>query len=227
MHGQHDIKKFTSDSFPLGNALSKDDYVIITGDFGLFYRDPQTPTDKHWLDWLNNKPWTTLFLRGNHDNPHLLETLPVADKFGGKVGIAAESVFFLRDGEVYTIENKTFFVYGGAMSTDKKWRTAGEDWWADEIPSEETQEYALENLRKHNQKVDYVLTHTAPKRIIVDYIAPHWYVYMERAIDPVAIFLDIVEDTTEFSHWFFGHFHHDEIFEDQFHLLFNDIYELQ
>lgn len=33
--------------------------------------------EKYWLDWLGDRPWTTLFVDGNHECfPHLAE-LPV------------------------------------------------------------------------------------------------------------------------------------------------------
>jgi predicted phosphohydrolase len=229
MHSGHDIGKFTTDNFSLGRVLTKDDYIIIVGDFGLFFQNPQTPSDKYYLDWLNEKPWTTLFLRGNHDNPHMLEALPIAEKFGGKMGIAADSVFFLRDGEIYTIEDKTFFVYGGAMSTDIKYRTKDEDWWAEEIPSIEIQDYALSNLQKHNHQVDCILTHTAPHTVILEHIVPMMPEYLKRAEDPVAIFLSSVMAIVEFDQWFFGHFHTNATFgkNGNFHLLYNNFLEIQ
>jgi predicted phosphohydrolase len=226
MHGEHDIGKFVTKMFPEGTKLTKNDFVIITGDFGLFFLDPQDATDKYWLDWLDEKPWTTLFCRGNHDNPFMLEALPVEEMFGGKVGRAGNSIFFLRDGEIYTIEDKTFFVFGGALSTDRKHRTEGENWWREEIASEQVQEYALENLHRNNLKVDYVITHTAPKRIVIDHILERFPVYHERAIDPAAMFLDDVDNILEFGHWFFGHFHLEETYEDQYHVLYKNIIKL-
>lgn len=226
MHGEHDIKKFTSKAFPEGSNLTKDDFVIITGDFGLFFQDPQDNTDKYWLDWLNEKPWTTLFCRGNHDNPFMLEALPVEDRFGGKVGRAAEHIFFLRDGEVYTINDKKFFVFGGALSTDRNNREEGFDWWREEVASEEIQEYALENLHLHNLQVDYVITHNAPKRIVSKYILDRFPKYYERSIEPTAVFLDHVDNILEFRDWFFGHFHLAETFEKQYHLLYRNIVKL-
>lgn len=226
MHGEHDIKKFATKMFPEGLNLTKNDFVIIAGDFGLFFKDPQTATDKYWLDWLDKKPWTTLFCRGNHDNPFLLEALPVENMFEGKVGRAMNSIFFLRDGEIYTIENKTFFVFGGALSTDRKQRTEGFNWWREEVPSVEIQKCALENIHRHNFHVDFIITHTAPKRIIVDHILDHFPIYNERSIDPVSIFLDDVDKVVVFRHWFFGHFHLEETYENQYHATYSKIVQL-
>lgn len=35
LHGEHDIQKFSVSCFPLQKQLSRKDYVIICGDFGL------------------------------------------------------------------------------------------------------------------------------------------------------------------------------------------------
>ena len=50
------------------------DYVVIAGDFGGLWDGSQK--DQYWLDWLNKKPFTTLFVDGNHENFDLLNTLP-------------------------------------------------------------------------------------------------------------------------------------------------------
>lgn len=58
LHGEHDIQKFSVSCFPLQKQLSRKDYVIICGDFGLVWRD--SSEERHWLKWLEDKPWTTL-----------------------------------------------------------------------------------------------------------------------------------------------------------------------
>ena len=39
LHGEFDIHKLNTTSFPVQSDLTKDDYVIICGDFGLVWRD--------------------------------------------------------------------------------------------------------------------------------------------------------------------------------------------
>ena len=54
--------------FPIEN-----DFVVICGDFGGVW-DPclaefgETPAERYALDWLEEKPFTTLFVPGNHEN---------------------------------------------------------------------------------------------------------------------------------------------------------------
>ena len=64
MHGSDSIKKFNQENFPIGESLTKEDIVIVLGDFGLVWDDSKE--ENHWLDWLDSKEWTTMFIDGNH-----------------------------------------------------------------------------------------------------------------------------------------------------------------
>ena len=49
--------------------MTKEDYVIICGDFGgVWNKEVENKEEKHLLDWLEEKPFTTLFVDGNHEN---------------------------------------------------------------------------------------------------------------------------------------------------------------
>ena len=61
-HGSINISKLNSKNFPEGNNLTKNDYVIICGDFGLVWNN--NGEDHLWRRWLDDKPWTTLFVDG-------------------------------------------------------------------------------------------------------------------------------------------------------------------
>ena len=60
-HGYNDIDKLTSHRWPEGSKLTKDDVLIIAGDFGLMFSPYKDETERYWLDWLDGRPWTTLF----------------------------------------------------------------------------------------------------------------------------------------------------------------------
>ena len=64
-HG--DFGRFKVRHFPGQEAMDRNDYIIICGDFG-FWSD--TPEEEYWLDWLEEKPFTTLFVDGNHEVRH-------------------------------------------------------------------------------------------------------------------------------------------------------------
>ena len=59
------------------------DTLIICGDFGLFWDALPSREEKYWLEWLHKKPWTTLFVDGNHENFNRLETYPKEEKYHG------------------------------------------------------------------------------------------------------------------------------------------------
>lgn len=53
--------------FPEGKSLTKNDYVIIAGDFGCVWDyKGESKEEKFNLDWLENLPFTVLFVDGNH-----------------------------------------------------------------------------------------------------------------------------------------------------------------
>ena len=61
-HGDIDLYKFNSKFFREGKKLTKDDYVIICGDFGGVWDEGEY--DKYIQNWYNERPWTTLFVDG-------------------------------------------------------------------------------------------------------------------------------------------------------------------
>ena len=69
------FQRFGMKYFPEQKEMSREDCVIITGDFGGLWGG--TPAEKYWLDWLEDKPFTTAFLDGNHENFH-------AERIAGK-----------------------------------------------------------------------------------------------------------------------------------------------
>ena len=99
--------------------MTKDDYVIICGDFGgVWNRFEENKYEKHWMDWLEKHPFTTLFCEGNHENFDRLYNYPVEKWNGGNVHKIRPSVIHLMRGQVFQLCGKKFFVFGGAKSHD-------------------------------------------------------------------------------------------------------------
>lgn len=209
-------------------SLSKEDLLIITGDFGLLWWDPQKICWRHYQDMklikkLADAPFTTCFIDGNHENFDLLETYPVEEKWGGKVQ-NIEGVYHLLRGEIYEIEGKRLFTFGGASSTDKERRQAHISWWPQEVCSKAEQNQALQTLEKYSWQVDYAITHTAPKQFQDLYAR---YVIGKHPPCPTAEFLTQIHEKLTYNMWYFGHFHGDELNKTlKAHLLFDSIIEL-
>lgn len=65
IHGEVDISKLNTQNF---SQAKEGDYLIICGDFGLIWDIKPSKNEEYWLKWLSKKPWTTLFVDGNHEN---------------------------------------------------------------------------------------------------------------------------------------------------------------
>ena len=218
------------------------DMVIICGDFGGVWND--SAMQRYWLDWLADKPYTIAFADGNHENFDMLNAYPVDEWNGGKVHFVRPNVIHLMRGQIYNIEGKTFFVMGGAKSHDisdgildpadprfktkraalKKrnayFRVKGVSWWAEELPSADEYAEAERNLTAAGNKVDYIITHSAPS-MVEDVIGRGTYAH-----DKLTDWLEKVRETVEFKGWFFGHYHGETIVEDRMVLLYHSIMPL-
>ena len=113
-HG--DFIRFKKKIFYEQAELTKDDCVMIVGDFGDIWDG--SAEDRHWLGWLEAKPFTTLFVSGNHENFDMLAEFPIEDWHGGRVQRVRPSVIHLMRGQIYDIQGRTFFTMGGASSHD-------------------------------------------------------------------------------------------------------------
>ncbi len=114
-----DFSRLDEEKFPIQNEMTKDDYVIICGDFGgVWTFEEESQREKQMLDWLESRNFTTLFVDGNHENYTRLYNYPAEEWNGGKVHKIRNSVLHLMRGEVFDIDNKKFFIFGGAKSHD-------------------------------------------------------------------------------------------------------------
>lgn len=255
LHGETDLCPTLSTMiFPQQKELTKDDYLIQLGDFGLIWDvNESSPKEKRNTEWLSTKSFTTLVVLGNHECYDRIFTLPEVEMFGGKVWKYTDSIFILQRGKIYTIDGKRYFTIGGAESIDKSMRTEGRSWWKQEIPSHEEFDRGLQALEDCFYDVDYVLTHTMPKRLINEYMnyqrdkyfrqtgSPEgWYdrisdqfvdtKYYDVKKDAVTDYLDLIffEHNLKFKQHFFGHFHDNWISKDGKHqMIYRSVVELK
>lgn len=220
------FRKFNTKIFPEQKEMTKEDYVIICGDFGgVWNKEVENKEEKHLLDWLEEKPFTTLFVDGNHENFDRLYSYPVELWHGGKVHKIRPSVIHLMRGQIYEIDGKSFFTFGGASSHDiesgildpedpdfkekKKWldrewrsyRVNHITWWAQELPSEEEMQEGRANLAAHDNQVDFIVTHccATSTQMLID--------AQKLKPDIETDYLEEIKQTIQFKKWFFGHYH--------------------
>lgn len=102
-----EFSKLNTKNFPVQKELSKDDYILIAGDFGCIWNG--STEEEYWLDWLENKPFTTLFVDGNHENHARLAQFPVEEWHGGKVHHIRSSILHLMRGQIFDIADLKVF----------------------------------------------------------------------------------------------------------------------
>lgn len=216
-----EFHRFSTRQFPAQAELSKDDFVLICGDFGGVWDD--SPAERYWLNWLDGRPFTTLFVDGNHENFDLLAQYPAVPWRGGTIHPIRPSVYHLCRGNVFDLGGRTLFVLGGAASHDApdgilrqgpalrqqkralnrrhaRYRVEHESWWADELPSPAEYQRALASLEAARWKVDLVASHCAPTEL-------HARLRPDLPADPLTDFLSHIRQKLTYGAWFCGHYH--------------------
>lgn len=240
-----DFKKLNTTRFPQQKNLDKGDFVIICGDFGgIWDYQEESKNETWWLNWLDELPFTVLFVDGNHENYDRLEQYPVEEWNGGKVQKIRPSVIRLMRGQVYEIAGKKIFTFGGARSHDisdgilelndpklnEKVKELRErrglfrinhlSWWKEEMPSENEMEEGWINLKKHGNEVDYIITHCGPGQVqtLID----------ERLYeqDELTAYFDSIRLACKYKKWYFGHYHEDKTLSPKEVVLYSCIIEL-
>ena len=222
--------------------MTKDDYIIICGDFGGVWEldtegeqwreqfagnnhNARVKCENMQLDWLESRPFTTLFVDGNHENYDRLNAYPVEEWHGGRVHKVRPSVIHLMRGEIFDLCDRTFFAFGGASSHDIRggilepaasdykeklneaykgtapFRINHVSWWKEELASNEEKINGFKNLEKHYYNVDFIVSHccsTSTQNILGGGLYKP---------DHETDYLDEVRAKTEFKKWFFGHYH--------------------
>lgn len=242
-----DFKRFSTKNFPEQKNMTRNDYVIICGDFGGIWEfSDSNPRENYWLDWLENKPFTILFVDGNHENfDRLSKAFPMINYHGGKAHKIRSNIYHLMRGYVFEFEHKKFFTFGGASSHDiqdgilriedyltlkdlvndyKKRTNAGQmlrinniSWWEKELPTYQEMQRGRRELAKVNYEVDYVITHCAPQEI-ADFISHGFY-----KPDILTRYLNEIACELKFTKWHFGHYHNDQSIMGKFILHYDRI----
>ena len=180
------------------------EYLIILGDFG-YYGNTLNKLIKGF-DKIKYSDTNTdckiLVIDGNQEHFPKLETYPTCQILGGEAKQLGPNIYWLRRGEVYTLNGFKFLVFGGAFSIDRAWRVEGKSWFSEEEYNAQELKRLQENIVKHNYQFDYILTHDAPTSIVKRILYP--YTPVDNRTSQL---LENIYATCQFKHWYFGHHH--------------------
>lgn len=240
-----DFGKFSTKRFPEQKQLTRDDFVIIAGDFGIWHDNSE---ERYWLDWLSKKNFTILFVDGNHENYDRLKSreFSIVEFHGGKAHKIRENIYHLMRGYVFDLCDKKFFAFGGASSHDiqdgilnledyesvralvndyNKRTKQGQmlrinhlSWWKEELPSEYEMRRGMENLKKVDYKVDYVISHCLPQSMVN-------FLYGGKSDSDklTKYFEKLLQNGLTFKLWCAGHYHQQIRLLDNYEVFYHNI----
>ena len=213
------MRRLNRRAFPEQRNMTREDFVIICGDFGIW---DDSKEERYNLNWLEGKSFTTLFVDGNHENFDLLNGYPISEWHGGKIRVIRPHIFHLMRGQVFDIGGKRFFTFGGACSHDmkdgileigdpriKRWRNSWQrrfrinhiSWWKEEMPCEAEFEEGRRNLERAGWEVDFIVTHCTASS--TQALAGGWLYQPDALTD----YLEEIRQKCRYRRWFFGHYH--------------------
>ena len=239
-----EFTRFGTKVFREQKDMTRDDFVIVCGDFGGVLCDDAQ--ERYWLDWLAEKPFTILYVDGNHENFDRLygDEFEVVNFHGGKAHKIRDNVYHLMRGHVFDLCGKKFFAFGGASSHDiqdgilepsdypsvsdclrdyTKRTKEGEmlrvnhiSWWKEELPIQEEMDFGEQTLREHEYEVDYVISHSLPQEIcsVCGYGDPDV---------TTTYFNKLLRLGLKFREWHCGHYHSTRRVMGRFFIHYEDI----
>lgn len=243
-HG--DFRRFSKRIFPEQNEMTKEDYVIIAGDFGGVWYDPHDTdhqkAEQYNLDEMDRRSFTTLFIPGNHENYDRL----MSDEFdeiswhGGKVKQIRSSVLMLMRGEMYVIDGARVFAFGGASSHDVSdgiLDSSDPEWVekAKELNRKKKYYYRIKGISWWPQELptpeemEHGIATLDKNNWKTDFVITHCAPSSTQTLlgfyddDVLTRYLDDIRAKLDYKKWFFGHYHNNINVNTQDILLYKQI----
>lgn len=187
---------------------SENDLLLILGDVCLNFED--TEENRAFTEYFLSIKKPIAFVDGNHENFDFIKSFPEEDWCGGRVNRLSPSIVRLQRGNVFEIEGKRFFVFGGCKS-GKRWHDMGLYHPGDE-PTKEELSLARENIKKYDGKFDYILTHKYEET------PPHGTFCPE-----LAELTTYIEENTTYKYWYSGHWHANRDTDEKHILVYDEL----
>ncbi|MEG1781771.1 MAG: hypothetical protein RR253_00815, partial [Oscillospiraceae bacterium] len=159
-------------------------------------------------------PFKTLFIDGCNENFDVLSSYP--DTLYGSAGakeIYKDKIYYIKRGEVLELEGIKLLCFGGGEGLD-------EFMFDNNPPSQADFENCVANLKKHQFKVDYILTHSPSGKI-------NRFINMDsHSTGNLFDFLDLVYEKVDYRRWYFGSIHADKYISPKAQGVYTEIYQL-
>lgn len=218
MHGEHG--RITSSKI---KRLKKNDTLIVLGDFGFVWDGGEK--EKKFLEYLGKRRYNVCFIDGTHENFDLLYQYPETIWNGGRVRRISGHCFYLCRGQVFEIEGKRIFTFGGGESADRDLRLDQEhiSWWRQELPTAAELEEGAHNVDELGCELDIVLTHEPPSRIKSSL---YMRLHRNERISKLNGYFEELNSCVEFKKWYFGSCHEDKVITPRHTAVFKDVIAL-
>ena len=175
------------------------DLIISVGDFGFKFE----PSFVYPLQAaLKNAGLELLFIKGNHDDPNVYNSL-VRGEIG--LGSLTSNILYVPQNIRMNFNGTEFLFLGGASSIDRSWRTPQVDWWPEEVISTSEANKAIED-----GYADVMITHDVPSGVDVKAIRNNpmgWPAHAIRETESHRDLLQVVVDEVKPKMLFCGHMH--------------------
>ena len=236
LHGSPE-NRLSPDRFPASFGLTRENFVIVLGDFGVVtdFRG-ENEKEKALLNWLNQLPYRILFIDGNHDNPDRLKEYPEKEWNGGIVHEIRPNVLHLTRGCLFHLDGRSIFTFGGGKShhlgevvldpirdldrilrlrkdPSARFRVNHVNWWEEELPSREEMDRGIESLRANQYQADLILTHS-PSSGMLDALDPAY------EHDVLTDWLETeIRQKVRYDGWYCGHMHRSALVGQKDHIV--------
>ena len=208
IHGEADFKGLLQ----YIEKATEDDLLLILGDVCFKFED--TEENRKFTEFFLSIKKNIAIVDGNHENFEVIKSFPEENWCGGRINRISPSIVRLQRGNVFQIDGKSFFVFGGCKS-GKRWHEMGLYHPGDE-PEEAELSLAYENIKKHNFAFDYILTHKYEETPPNGTFCP-----------ALAELTEYIEKNVSYKLWYSGHWHKNEKTDEKHYLVYYELSPLE
>jgi hypothetical protein len=138
-----------------------------------------------------------------------LERYEEEDWCGGRTRKISGKLRQLMRGYVFEIGEKHVLAFGGGERDSDSQNKCQ--------PQPIDFEQAMESLKKHDYKIDYIVSYEPPT-MIADFLSLN-----NNVSDSLSYYLDEINSKTDYKRWFFGRNHIDKIVPPKYFALFDNV----